>query len=194
MKEFCLDLKEHFNTRLIFPADADEKEVITPLENYWLYEEDFSLGKTVRLNGTEFLFDRSGALLDCIECRGQFISLPHVTLKRLDVAGFCCWGDFRERAELILSTGSLPITFRLADWCYPQSEDPDLFEQDSAYAREGCEICFGPCKSRDRMWRMYRCTIDLPCRSTLRGLKLPDNFFMYLFAMTASAGGERRGE
>jgi len=106
MKNY-INLKEHYNARMIFPKE-------TPLDTLGIYDhmyfpqEDFAkYDKIVSSEKHEFMLSNNEKLFDCVRCLGQTIRIQgEMSGNRISFLGFGAWGGFQDIFEIEYDDGT----------------------------------------------------------------------------------------
>jgi hypothetical protein len=132
-----------------------------------------------RLKGVTFAFPRyADGLMNNVACKGQTIHVEPAAYRSLHVLG-ASEADSQE-SGLTLLTGDgreEEVAFRLTDWC----KDPAYGEV--PVLRWGHRINAGG-KRDETPCAMFVQTIELPPHALLRGIRLPRNPRIHVFALT----------
>ncbi|MFD2671668.1 hypothetical protein [Marinicrinis sediminis] len=137
----------------------------------------------VILNDIPFQFPKTDEAFDHISCEGQEIRMDRVQgVRSLYILGCCSHGDYEEKGALVFADDAVEsILFRLSymarwHWDHRLTFD-DQMGLHTAYHRSGhsrLDIGAG-------IW-MNR--IGMACDRPLQAIRLPDNPYMHIFAMT----------
>ena len=182
MKHY-VDLKPYFNFNLVYPAshEIDEDNPVG-LDNYFIYDGDYSYGPLRDDGGRAFLFEKNGRGEQMLTCEKQRIKIGKYCGK-IHLAGFTVWGHFKERLEAGFSDGTTEYAKAyFSELCYPLSAFPG-FELERKLYDDCCQILHKTTiHSQDAYFYCY--TTVFNGRKRLDCITLPDNPHMFIQAIT----------
>ncbi|MDR1093291.1 MAG: hypothetical protein LBL66_03995 [Clostridiales bacterium] len=137
-----------------------------------------------RRNG-KFLFEKSGSGGYGAFCGGQEIPIGCVC-GRLHIAGFSFWGGHAGNVELCFRGEAEKESVELYfwDWCNPYRHSEQIYEDDFKRAKEMPRVLFMYDISGGKAC-VYHKTYRFPKHRFLESIKLPDNYFLVIQAVTA---------
>jgi hypothetical protein len=132
-----------------------------------------------RLEGVPFTFPRyADGLMNNVACGGQVIHVEPGAYRSLHVLGASEDGNQKSGLTLLVDGGrEKEVAFRLTDWCqYPTFGEVPVLRWGHR-VNQGGNRDETPCA-------MFAQTIDLPPQALLRGVRLPNNPRIHVFALT----------
>ncbi|MCK9480046.1 MAG: hypothetical protein M0R40_11205 [Firmicutes bacterium] len=186
MKHY-VNLDQVANRRMFFPAETeiDEKKIIG-VHGCFFKEEEINFEKPFDLGNVSFLFRKSSALGDSVECNNQLMNIPEFPCRKIHFAGLCEWGYFKEKAELLFSDGSVDYAkINFSDICWPLQDAAVRWkfgkEKDEFF--DASRILLSQ-KGADRDRFIYHYSTTFSNTRTLVRIRFPDNILMVVMAVT----------
>jgi hypothetical protein len=190
-----VDLKPHFNFRYVYPDDT----AIVPgefigINNLIIREKDYGFGVNTS-GGASALFDRNPDGGHLVSCGKQAVKAGFVCDKAR-IFGFAAWGVYKEVFRFVFDGGETDCRIGFSDLSkHVGDETFTLFDADEADSRRFAgkfitHNAYHGFIDKDITVNTYMETVSFGKRKLLKEILLPDNFFVYIAAITLENMGK----
>ena len=180
MKEFnCLDLKKYLNHRLIYGVTPKNKKEFG-LDNSYLRKEKININNVSKIENIPIKINFGK--YDNVVCEGQVVEI-NKRIKKIHIVGFAYCGDTNEYVSVVYKDGKEEkVKVPFIDW----SRKPrDEFYFVSMYGNKIKSKRLAYCEGEEKHAVYLHCfSTTLDDTKFVDEIKLPDNLFTHIFAIT----------
>jgi hypothetical protein len=188
-----IDLKPHFNFRYVYPDDtAIPRDGFIGIHNLIVRESNYKFG-IIANGGVSALFERNPDGAHLITCEGQTIKADF-TCDKAHIFGFAAWGMYKENFRFVFGGSAKECPIGFSDLSKHVKDEPfiqfaaDMDENDCFADKFITHNAYHGFISKDMSVNTYVGTVAFGEPKPMKEIILPDNFFVYIAAITLTNG------